>query len=129
MILTIKTNQPQAEIGLYDGSSKIDYCHWQAHKELSQTILTKIYNLLKKHNKNWHDIKGVVCYKGTGSFTGIRIGLALANALAESYKIPIVGETGDDWIKKGIKKLQNGKNDRVAIPLYGRSAHITKAKK
>jgi tRNA threonylcarbamoyladenosine biosynthesis protein TsaB len=37
-----------------------------------------------------HDIEGVVCFKGPGSFTGLRIGLTVGNALAYAQNIPVV---------------------------------------
>jgi tRNA threonylcarbamoyladenosine biosynthesis protein TsaB len=68
-------------------------------------------------------------YKGPGSFTGLRIGLSIGNALANSFDIPIVGETGDDWIQHGLKRLEDQENDKIVMPEYGAPVHITKQKK
>jgi tRNA threonylcarbamoyladenosine biosynthesis protein TsaB len=129
LILSIRTDKPEAEIGLFDDSKKLAEEKWQAHKELSTTIHVKIQELLKSQKKDWQDIKGVVCFKGPGSFTGLRIGLTVANILADSLKAPIVSEGGKDWLEKSIEKLLAGKTDKIALPEYGAGAHITKPKK
>jgi tRNA threonylcarbamoyladenosine biosynthesis protein TsaB len=56
---------------------------------------------------------------GPGSFTGSRIGVSIANALALSLDIPVVG------IKDGKIDLPQ---DSV-LPYYNKNANITKAKK
>ena len=129
LVLTIKTNQPEAEIGLYDGDKEIETVKWPAHRDLSITIHKKIESLLKKHKKSWNDIAGIVGFKGPGSFTGLRIGLSIANALAYGLGVPIVGATGDSWQKGGIDKLLDGKNEKVIMPEYGSEPHITQPKK
>ena len=60
IILTIRTDKPEAEIGLYDGSTQLAYETWQAHKQLSETIHAKILSLLKSKKLNWQDIDGIV---------------------------------------------------------------------
>lgn len=129
MIVSIRTDKPEAEIGLFNGNKKIDYIVWTAHRQLAETIHQKIETLLKEHNKQWSDISGVVCYKGPGSFTGLRIGLTVANTLAYSLKVPITGETGENWLKHAMYQLEQGANETIAVPDYGRDPHITKAKK
>ncbi len=129
LILSLRTDKPEAEIGLFDGDKKLAYEKWHAHRELAETLHSKIRDLLKSHDKDWHDIKAVVCYKGPGSFTGLRIGLSVANTLADDLGVPIVGSAGEDWCKSGIAKLLDGKNDKLVMPEYGRDAHITIQKK
>lgn len=128
LILTMRTDKPEAEIGLFSGSKKLAYKTWSAHRQLAESIHLKIHELLKSQGKDWHDIQAIVCFKGPGSFTGLRIGLTVANALASSLDIPIVGEVGQDWLDKGIQNLQKGKNDEAAIPEYGSEPHITSPK-
>jgi tRNA threonylcarbamoyladenosine biosynthesis protein TsaB len=129
MILTSRTDKPEAEIGLFDGENKLVYKTWQAHRELAETLHKKINDLLKSQNKDWSDITAVAAYIGSGSFTGLRIGLSVANALAYSYTLPIVGTTGDDWTQKAITLLQNGHGEKQVLPQYGAEAHTTQQKK
>lgn len=129
LILTIRTDNPEAEIGLYDGEKKLACESWQAHRELSVTIHRKIDEILTSHNKKLNDLQGIVCFKGPGSFTGLRIGLTVANTLAYSLSIPIVGTSGENWQIDGIKSLNSGKNEKIIIPEYGAVPHITMQKK
>ncbi len=129
LILTIRTDNPDAEIGLFDGETQLAYEKWQAHRELSITIHKKIEETLASHNKKLPDLNGIVCFKGPGSFTGLRIGLTVANTLAYSLNIPILGTMGDNWQSDGIKDLESGKNEKIIMPEYGADPHITVQKK
>jgi tRNA threonylcarbamoyladenosine biosynthesis protein TsaB len=129
LILTLRTDKPEAELGLYEDTERVIYITWQAHRQLAETIHKQIDNLLKQHSKSLKDVKGIVVYQGPGSFTGLRIGLSVANALADSLPASIVGRTGDNWIEEGTHQLLASKNQTVVIPEYGSQAFITLPKK
>jgi len=124
-VLSVKTDNPKAELGLYVDSKQIGKIEWQAHRQLAETIHKKIGELLQGADKQLSDIDGIVCFKGPGSFTGLRIGLSVANALAYSLKIPVVCAMGENWAQSGINGLLLGKNNHVALPEYDRPAIIT----
>lgn len=129
LILTIKSDSPQAELGLFNDSKLLGEEKWLADRNLADTIHLKIEHLLEDHGKDWANIQGIVCFEGPGSFTGLRIGLSVANALAYGLDATIVGSKGKDWIKPGIKKLLDGKNAKIVLPHYGALPHITPPKK
>lgn len=129
IILTLRTDKPEAEIGLYDDNKQLAYETWQAHRQLAETLHTKLEALLKSQQKDWSEVQGIVCFQGPGSFTGLRIGLTVANALAYSYKLPIVGSQEPRWLETGIGRLVNGETDDQARPFYGADVHITPQKK
>ncbi len=129
MILTIKTDQPEAELGLYQGNKKESYLKWQAGRNLSLDIHEKIDGLFKKQSIGLSDLKGVVLYKGPGSFTGLRIGASVANAIAYELDIPLAGANGKDWIKTGIELLKKEPARRIAKLEYGAAPKTTKPKK
>jgi tRNA threonylcarbamoyladenosine biosynthesis protein TsaB len=129
LVLTIRTDNPEAEVGLFENGTQLAYETWHAHRELSTTLHRKIEDLLQGHNKSLKDLQGIACFQGPGSFTGLRIGLTVADAFAYSLKLPIVAAMGDDWAQTGIARLQAGEDDRIALPHYGAPVHITLPKK
>lgn len=128
IILTIRTDKQEAELGLFDDERQLAYEKWQAHRQLAETLHAKLRQLLESQALTLRQIQGIVVYEGPGSFTGLRIGLSAANALAYSLNIPIVAES-EDWIGHGIKRLLAGETDKVALPEYGQPANITSPKK
>jgi tRNA threonylcarbamoyladenosine biosynthesis protein TsaB len=128
IVLTIRTDSPEAQIGLYDGTTQLAYEAWPAHRELAATLHLKIAALLKSQDKQLKDVAGIVCFQGPGSFTGLRIGLTVADVLAYGLTLPIVATMGEGWIEKGISRLHAGEDDRIALPHYGAPVHITARK-
>lgn len=129
LILTIRTDKPEAEIGVFEDTTQRTYLTWEAHRELSATIHHKINEALAANDKKLRDVQGVVCFKGPGSFTGLRMGLSVGNALAYSLTIPIVSTMGEDWLDSGIAALLAGKDEQLALPEYGGEVHITTQRK
>jgi len=129
LILCIRTDKPLSEIGLFENSDKIAYETWEAHRQLAETIHLQIAKILQNHSKEIHEVEGIICFKGPGSFTGLRIGLTVADVLAMSLEIPLVGSSGETWLEQGLQRLANGENEMIALPEYGAEAHITKQRK
>lgn len=128
IILTIRTDKPEAELALFHDQTKIDELRWEAHRELGRTIHVQLKALLDRNDKQLSDIAGLVAFQGPGSFTGLRIGLSVANALAEGAAAPIVGSQGESWQADGIGRLLAGGHDELALPEYGAPVHITTPK-
>jgi len=128
VIILLDTSSPTCYLTLIDGDQVFDY-EWQAGRELARGLLGFIRDKLKIHDKDFTDISGVGVMQGPGSFTGLRISLAVANTIADTLGVPIVGATGDDWQASALAKLQSGENQQIVLPEYDREARITKAKK
>lgn len=125
IILTIRTDKPEAELGLWEDGKKISYVTWRAHRQLAATLNGLIKKILNKSSISYEQLQGIVIFKGPGSFTGLRIGMAIANTLAYSLKIPVASAGGEDWIEKGIKKLDSGVTEKITLPEYGGAAKTT----
>ncbi len=130
MILALKTDQPEAELYLFDQSGKqLDKLIWLAHRELSVTILNKIDEILQNNNLELKNLTGLVVFKGPGSFTGLRIGITVLNTLSYILKIPLVGQMSGNWIELGLQKLKQNPNLSIIIPSYGNVPNITSPRK
>ncbi|MBP3232368.1 MAG: tRNA (adenosine(37)-N6)-threonylcarbamoyltransferase complex dimerization subunit type 1 TsaB [Anaerovibrio sp.] len=57
----------------------------------SETLLPHVEQVLSMAGLNREDISGVAVSIGPGSFTGLRIGLAAAKAIAYGLDIPLIG--------------------------------------
>jgi tRNA threonylcarbamoyladenosine biosynthesis protein TsaB len=80
MILGINTCTQKIEICLiWDG--KVEYNSSLHQKNDSEFILNSLNQILDKIGKTVFDIKKIVCVKGPGSFTAVRIGVIIANTL------------------------------------------------
>lgn len=129
LIITIRTDKPEAELGLYQDDKQVAYSTWEAHRKLAETIHLKIRQLLESEGVDLQGLDGIVIYKGPGSFTGLRIGFSVANALSSSLEIPIVSASDPRWIERGIFSLMEGNNEIISMPEYGAEPRTTQAKK
>jgi tRNA threonylcarbamoyladenosine biosynthesis protein TsaB len=128
-ILALRSDKPEAELYLYEDGQKLSEIKWPAHLKLAETLNTQIKNILNKLSISLDDIQGLAIYKGPGSFTGLRIGISVANALAYAQSIPIVAKGGENWIQESIDALLDGQNHKIAAPEYGAPARVTKPRK
>ncbi len=58
----------------------------------SQMTLPLIESLLQECNISPSDISDIQVVTGPGSFTGVRVGISIANMLSTLYSIPINGK-------------------------------------
>jgi tRNA threonylcarbamoyladenosine biosynthesis protein TsaB len=95
-VLKIDTsNNKQISVEVEAGNNK-DSLTEEATFLKSEAVLPTIEKILERNNLKIEEIEKVEVNKGPGSFTGLRVGVAIANALSFLLKIPvnkkIVGE-------------------------------------
>lgn len=129
IVLAARTDKPEAELYLYKANILIEEVKWQAHRELSLTLHSKIEEILENNDFSYKDLCGLVVYKGPGSFTGLRIGITVFNTIANTVHIPIVGEPSKSWLQDGLRSLDEKNDHKLVLPHYGADANITKPKK
>lgn len=93
----------------------------------SEKIMPVIEEALNRTNLNLKDINLIVCDKGPGSFTGIRIGVGTVLAFKDSLNIPCIGVSSLESLAYNVKKkgiicsLIDAKNDNVYFGLFENS--------
>lgn len=60
-----------------------------ARGEKAQKLLATINEGLKKRGKEISDIESIEVKEGPGSFTGLRVGISVANALGWALGVPV----------------------------------------
>lgn len=131
LTLAIRTDKPEAELHFFNGDNKLAELKWTAHRKLAETVNQKINELLSLQGLSLQDLENggrIAVYSGPGSFTGLRIGVSVANALGYGLNIPIVAGTGEKWLEQCL----NNKTVKDFVPIqieYGNEPHITEQKK
>ena len=96
MILHIDTkDQKQVSVSLKKDGKVIESLSEQ-NEYGSQVLLPLIEKILKENKLDFKDLTAIEVTTGPGSFTGLRVGVSVANALAYSLGIPVNGKKIED---------------------------------
>ena len=91
MILSIDTTDSSVtKVVLHTNESAIVMREKTDHTK-SQNLLPLIEKLLERENVDFEQLTGITVVIGHGSFTGIRVGVSVANALGWVLTIPVNG--------------------------------------
>ncbi len=91
MLLAIDTATTRASIALHDGRTLRSECTWEAVNRHTTTLAGRIAQMLEDSNLTPAALKGVAVCIGPGSYTGVRIGVALAKGMAIARQLPLIG--------------------------------------
>ncbi len=80
------SNSEKVIVGIDEERFKTD-----AREEKSQKLLSFIDELLKKQGMKIEEISEIEVNRGPGSFTGLRVGVSVANTLGWVLKVPVNG--------------------------------------
>lgn len=103
LVLGIDTSSRFLGLGLWNGQGLADKILEDGGLTHSERLLPKMVDLLEKNGVDIKDIDKVVVTIGPGSFTGIRIGVATANAISLGLEIPVVGISTLEAMAYGVK--------------------------
>jgi len=105
MILKIDTTKrEEVTVELIEKKSGLKDQLVQKQKLGSQVLLPMIVKILKRNKVGFSDLTGIEVNVGPGSFTGTRVGVAVANALGFALNIPV-----------------NNKKGKIVLPVYAKS--------
>jgi tRNA threonylcarbamoyladenosine biosynthesis protein TsaB len=91
MLLAIDTATRVASLALHDGSAILAEATWQLSEPHTVELMPRIVWMLEQAAVRPGDLSALAVAIGPGSFTGLRIGLALAKGLALAHDLPIAG--------------------------------------
>lgn len=89
-ILAIETTGPLASVALIDQEQNIEEITSLQKMSHLQNLVPMIRDLLEKCQLGMNDVTHIAVSEGPGSFTGIRIGMATAKALAQTLSLPVI---------------------------------------
>lgn len=89
-ILAIDTSTTFLSLAVISGSLKHTF-HEEVGNAQSQQILPQIQSLLQKAELQIADLGAIVYAQGAGAFTGLRIGIGVAQGLATPFDLPLIG--------------------------------------
>lgn len=96
MILFIDTKDQKKVVVSLKKDGEILSSVSEENQRGSQVLLPLIERILKDKNLEYKDLKGIEVEVGPGSFTGIRVGVSVANSLGFSLGIPVNGKKIED---------------------------------
>lgn len=121
-ILGLDTATSLASVALLEDGRLIAAATYPAHGQIdltgaaksnhAETVLPLIQSLLDGAGMVLSDLNAMAISIGPGSFTGLRIGLALVKGLAYDHQLPVVGVSS---LEARAASLQNSSGDICAL--------------
>lgn len=124
-ILGIDTSTMAANVAVLEDDKLICEYTINTKKTHSQKLMPMIENMLKLSDLEIKDIDAIAICVGPGSFTGLRIGMATAKAMAHVNNIPLVGVnsleilgTNMDLCNRKICSILDAQRNQVYMNKY-----------
>lgn len=106
MLLAVDTSTQTMGLALYDGTSVLAESVWLTHSHHTVELAPAIQELFTRLAVKPDQLGAVACALGPGSFTSLRIGLAVVKGLALSLHIPIIGIPTLDYLAAAQPLMQ-----------------------
>lgn len=126
-ILSIDTASNLCTVAILENTKCIKEITVNDARNHSEKIMPVIEQVLQETNFTLKDIDLIVCDKGPGSFTGIRIGVGTVLAFQDALSIPCVGINALETLAYNIKQnglicsLIDARNNNVYYGLFKHS--------
>jgi tRNA threonylcarbamoyladenosine biosynthesis protein TsaB len=103
LILGIETSTPQASVAIGSEQGIVASALVARGASYNEFLLPAIRFCLEQSNLGYRNIGGVAVSLGPGLFTGMRVGVATAKALAQALSVPIVGMASLDLVAYEVR--------------------------
>src|SRR5437870_5637622 len=98
-VLSIDTSDnKEITVGIKIGEEKFVLNQKVDHRR-AQAVLPMVEKLLKEHGLELKDLTEIEVNPGPGSFTGVRVGVAIANTLGFLLQIPVNGKKVGEMVE------------------------------
>jgi tRNA threonylcarbamoyladenosine biosynthesis protein TsaB len=91
MLVAIDTSTDYASLALHDGFQVQAEHTWRSPRRHTIELAPRLIATLEQMELSTNHLSGVAVARGPGSFTGLRVGLAVAKGLAISRGLPLLG--------------------------------------
>lgn len=102
LVLAINTASSKTGIALFEVKNSavkiLAKNSWPAKNNEAEKLMPAIDKLLKKVRKTYEDLKQIYVVKGPGSFTGLRVGVTVANTISSLVGADLIGVTTFDFL-------------------------------
>lgn len=105
MLYIDTSDSKETKVAIVQDDKRYEYMEKTDPATKSQNVLPLIEVALKEHNLTLRDITAIEVNPGPGSFTGTRVGVAVANTLGWTLGIPVNGQ------KQAVPKYAESKFD------------------
>lgn len=103
LILGIETSTPQASVAIGSEQGVVASALVARGASYNEFLLPAIRFCLEQSNLGYRNLGGVAVSLGPGLFTGMRVGVATAKALAQALSVPIVGMASLDLVAYEVR--------------------------
>ncbi len=91
MLVAIDTSTGYASLALHDGVQiRVEHT-WESPRRHTVELLPRLKRAMDQLNLTVEHLSGVAVARGPGSFTGLRVGMAVAKGLALARGLPLIG--------------------------------------
>ncbi len=112
-LLAIETSSSACSVALGQGADVVAR-HRVAPRQQIELVLPLIDALCAERRRSLGELGGIAFGEGPGSFTGIRIALAVAQGLAFAHDLPVVGVSSLAALAQGAHRCTGGEAFLVA---------------
>jgi tRNA threonylcarbamoyladenosine biosynthesis protein TsaB len=121
VLLAIDTATQYVSLALHDGRDLLAEYAWHTPNNHTAELAPAVQTLLERAHLTTQDISAIAVTTGPGSYTGVRIGVAMAKGMAAARNLPLVGISSLDVLASGQPYFQGG---LVAVASAGRGRII-----
>jgi len=125
MLLAVDTSTQSVGIALFDGNQILCEESWISRRYHTVELANAVQSNLSRAGLSAADLHVLAIASGPGSFTGLRIGMALIKGIAYTHQLPVIGIPTLDITARAVPVrdirlaavLQAGRN-RLAVGWY-----------